>query len=213
MLLITWFCHAAEIAAWGMFSDFFIPKPKSCWKHIAEFDSMFLVGESIASEKHAALTADQSVQTGKKVNWKVKENGRLFYLNKSFLHIYLCSLNSKLTVTAARRNSLSLLLDCESATMQDTINIYPGWRKQWLFEWTWCEHPFEHQVSGEHYVAGSRGVQAKNPAHGWPLVVTTRDCKASCGLDLNCSVSKMCQTPLPLHPPPNICQNTVITND
>ena len=127
---------------------FFIPKPKSCWKHIAEFDSMFLVGEGIASEKHAALTADQSVQTGK----KVKENGRLFYLNKSFLHIYLCSLNSKLTVTAARRNSLSLLLDCESATMQDTINIYPGWRKQWLFERTWCEHPFEHQVSGEHYV-------------------------------------------------------------
>ena len=68
---------------------FFIPKPKSCWKHTAEFDSMFHVGEGIMSEKHVALTADQSMKTGKKVNWKVKENGRLFYLNESSSFFYM----------------------------------------------------------------------------------------------------------------------------
>ena len=41
----------------------------------------------------------------------------------------------------------------------------------------------EHQTNGEHHVA-YHSVQAMDPKHGWPQVVTTWDCKASGGLKL-----------------------------
>ena len=41
----------------------------------------------------------------------------------------------------------------------------------------------EHQTNGEHHVA-YHSVQATDPKHGWPQVVTTGDRKTSCGLKL-----------------------------
>ena len=41
----------------------------------------------------------------------------------------------------------------------------------------------ERPARGKHRVALSCGVQPASPAHGWPQLVKSRDCKASCGLD------------------------------
>ena len=53
---------------------------------------------------------------------------------------------------------------------------------------TWHWHhirPVELHATGEHRVASSRGVQPADPVHGWPQLVTIRDCKDSCGLDFS----------------------------
>ena len=50
----------------------------------------------------------------------------------------------------------------------------------------------EHQARGEHPVASPHGVQPTNPTHSWPQVVTTRDCRASSGLDLRSSTAGGC---------------------
>ena len=53
----------------------FVRGPKTRPKHVALFYILY-IGEEIASGKHVEHTADQSAQTGEKVNWKkVKQNG------------------------------------------------------------------------------------------------------------------------------------------
>ena len=53
----------------------FVRGPKTRPKHVALFYLLY-IGKEIASGKHVEHTADQSAQTGEKVNWKkVKQNG------------------------------------------------------------------------------------------------------------------------------------------
>ena len=52
--------------------------------------------------------------------------------------------------------------------------FYQNWRP---FQW----HGVNIQ-SVEHQVASSSSIHPANPVHGWPQVVTSRDCKAACSL-------------------------------
>ena len=47
-----------------------IVRPQAITEHVAEFDTMFCqgFGEGIESGKHVARTADQSAQTGEKID-------------------------------------------------------------------------------------------------------------------------------------------------
>lgn len=113
ILLCMW--HALGLSVHG---------PKAHWKHVAEF-CMFCIGEGIAGGKRMVQAADESGQTGNMVNWKkVKQNGRLFSSSESsVLSFDSCYVNSKHTLTAAGRNSLCSLSECDSITTQDTMYL------------------------------------------------------------------------------------------
>ena len=94
-------------------------------------------------------------------------------------------------MTAAGRNSLSSLSGLswhESVTSQDTILSMRGKVRS-----KWQPGPnirsVKRHASGKHHVASPRAVQPMNLLHGVPEAVTTRDCKASCGLDFRQSSS------------------------
>ena len=60
------------------------------------------------------------------------------------------------------------------------------WKRR-PFEWPGVTiRSVECQARGKQRVASSRSVQPASPTHGQPQIVTTRDCKASCGLGFAC---------------------------
>ena len=150
------------------------------WKHITKCCSMFYISKRKAHG--TAQPAEQSAQTGEKVDWKVKQNCELVDLNESSVLSFDCCVNFKLTVTAAGRNSLSSLSGHESITTQDTVLSMQGKVRS-----KWQPGPnissVKRHASGKHHVASPRSVQPMNLTHGLPQAVTTRDCKALCGLD------------------------------
>ena len=83
----------------------------------------------------------------------------------------------KLSVTAARRNKLSLLSEFESITLQDTIlSIWASKTEVSAFELTWCKHPVKfHAGDCKHH---DWYVDAVHLPQIQSQVVTTRGCKA-----------------------------------
>ena len=145
-------------------------------KHVAEFYSAFYFADETVSGKRVAQTAEWSEQT-------VKQNGGLFDSNYSAALSFHFVMHLPNTVTAA--GSLPSLSEHESITTQVTIlAIRGGGRiKSTAFSMTWHKHPVSW-APNEHHVASASSVHPANPVHGWPQVVTTRDCKAACSLDL-----------------------------
>ena len=133
----------------------FWPRAKST---LHMFNSMCYFSEEIASGKHIAQTAHQPLCTDWWVGWlKGQTKWWTLWFERVFCSfIWLCYINSKLTVTAAGRNSLSSLSEREFVTPQCTILFVQGnvRSKQWPFEWPGTNIQLvELQVSGKHSVA------------------------------------------------------------
>ena len=145
---------------------------------------MFNFGEGIASGKHVVQTVNRSAQAGKKVDWKVKWNSRLFIQTGLLLFlVWRCNINSKLTATAAVRKFILTLRAWINHNTSRHLT-YPGQSRMEVkpFEWFGINiQPVKHQAIGKHHVAFSCSAQPAQPTPGWSRVGATRDCKASCG--------------------------------
>lgn len=124
----------------------------------------------------------QPAQTGEKADWKkAKQNSRLPALISMSLLILcrLCYINSKFTEMGARRNSSSSLSEYQSITTQHFI--YLEWR---VFQLTWHVHLVSRAPSEQQAQCGFfKQSTIQKSMHGWPQVLTRRECKASNGTD------------------------------
>ena len=155
---------------------------------------MFNFGKGIASGEHVVQTVNQLAPTGKKVDWRVKRNSRLFIQTGLLLFfVRHCNINSKLTATAAARKFILTLRAWINHNTSHHLT-YPRQSRMDVkpFEWFGVNiWPVEHQAIGKHHVASSRSAQPAQPTPSWSRVVATRDCKASCGLDFTGFLQKV----------------------
>ena len=179
MLCNLWFCYAIKFTPCGMPSDFLA----ACWKHVIDTSQIL---EHVLYLRVESLHLTNQ-HRGEKIHLKkVRQNGGIFTSKVCSCFACLYWAESKFTVTAERRNSLSSLSELESVIMQATVLCIPGEvrSKQQLFESTWREYLVQHQVSGGTLSACgvSCSTQASDPKHGWHAGCHKRGRKALCSL-------------------------------